>query len=334
MPLMSEGKILLDSGKSIDTESMLNLVKSSGVRLIDVSSAHMEELAAQYPEFYGFHQKKLQAARSTGRQRRIQSADFIVKARELSPKPPFISVCAKNGREMDMKSQLVPYFRLEVVANTLNRTLEGIGKSDLVVIHQDDFTTDSLFQFRQQVNERSPGVKMLFVQNDQPPSKDASALVRFQPDYNYLLEACYFCLYPEHWSTLRLAGVVGMRIRGLKCRLLDIIADDSLQDEIELLSDKIGHACIYPWKAQAYVYDSQSSLTILRTLNNEQSLISDIEALRKKGANLSRLLVVTSHITKEEIAPLKAIKVGGVILGDLANEKTAVVLNKFFPAPQ
>lgn len=327
MPLVINGKTLLDSGVAIDSERMLNLVKENGVERIDVKGEYLESLSNKYPEFYNSKKEKVLEAKSSGRMKRAESADFLVKIRTSKEKVPTISICAHRDALVDIKTKLAIYFKIELISDTLGDVVQSMARSSLLIIFCDDFKDDPLREAKKNMAKLHPKIKTLGVyQNSQSIFTNS---LKWLDNGAHLLKAAFISCYPEKLKEFEIE-IPGSCIPALNRSLLDIVYHGDV-DGVEQFVDGLEGFDVRLSTLDEYRHEMRSKLVLFRIDNRDNLLLENIKKNVNISKNLNKVLIIVSQISKEEALAVKAMGNVRILLGDLQNEKLFAFLLKLKP---
>lgn len=328
MPVVVGETTLLDSGKAIDSEKMLERVRSAGVTRLDIDRLYLDELIQNNPGHYEKIKAAVQQEVDHNRRNRAQSADFVVKARQAVPRPPCVSIAGASAHISEMKELLIRYFRIEQVQTGLESLKAGLAKTELTIIFTDDFSDDRLLPVVRELQKTDSRMKFLAVYEKAVPKDFFENRYRFSHSHPSLIEACFFCLYPRHYLEFNSPPIFNARIKALFRPLLHLILSDNLREEQDVFLDGLKGMGLITHHLDNFYPEPEAVLVLLRIKNDGGELVPLLQTIQKSGVLLKRVVVLVDRLEKEELAGLKNHQPGALILGGLSHEKLTNLLGK------
>lgn len=330
MPIVINGKSLFDSGNAIEDQKTLDKVIQNGVKRVDVSGSYAKELAEQYPDDYKGHNDQINAAKESGRLRRVDNAEFLMKIRELEPKSPVLSICASIDYASDIKKQIISYFRIEETFSLLGQSIfNDMVKAKLLVISLDCWTEENIKQFMSQYKQKKCNFHILGIYKNK--FYPVTNTLYFCDNGSQLMKACFYLTASEE-NTLRLKNPpYGAQITTLNRPLIQIISDFKTYDECVNFSMNYTNSDMTFHSVETYHQNPVTMLTLLYIDEIEGSLTKLLLELKQKQMNFNKLLIIISKITKDNAEEIKKLGNIKVLLGNLDNSKLKAFMMNLKP---
>jgi hypothetical protein len=319
MPIVVNGKTILDSGKSIENEGILEKVKLNGVKKIDVKGEYAEKLAKAHPDFYSNHNESISKAKESGRMRRVETADFLISLRNNHPKAPTITLLAGLDTATDIKKQLIRYFKIENTSAQISGVVEDFKKTELIVICTEDFASENIKQLKRELSKNAPKVKILAVYFSICP--DFENTLCFLDNGSQLLKTCAYMAHGTQLSLDKEDYPLACSIKELNRPLVHIISESEFNNEVKSFSMSQNTIDSAFCTLETYSNIPRTALVVLRISNEKENLLEIINALRKNGLNLQKLIIIISKITQETVVAIKVLGKLKILLGDMNNPK-------------
>lgn len=328
MPISMNEKILLDSGKSIDSESMLQTIRDNGIKYVDVEGKYMKELIEAYPDFYKNKVESVQSARNSGSQRRNELSLFANKAKNLRPETPMITLVGPARTLVDVRPDLMRYFKIEKACSGLVEAGSSVTASKLCVLFVDDFQDDMLVRFRRDVLKTTPEMKFIAVHQQKCVFKIFQNTFYYKFQNTDLIKACYLSLYPEDFDKLDAPPVQRSFFVKVTRSAMNLIIDEGHEDEEDDFFEKIAELNVLVSRPSAPVVAPSATMTVVRLGNQDQAIGRVLQGLFKSGVKPATLVLVLDKITRDEVPLLKKCGLRGVALGGLNKDVLLDALSK------
>lgn len=326
MPITIGDKTLLDADTTIDTEKTLDVIKSNGVKKLDVKKTYLRELCDKYPEFYSFKNDRLSKAMEKGTESRYLAAEGIVKARQLSPKPPSISILAKPKDLPDLEKVLVPYFSIELATTKWREINDKRNRSKVMVIWIDSFSEEERRTIKNDAKKNHPDLKIIAVYRQFYTGPFDS--VKWLDNGVHLFNACFISAFPDKVEEFGVNNLTGVHLNHIKKPFIQLLSDGNFEDELSEWMTANSEIDVTCENIDESKFNPDSRFALVRVKNDNAKLPDIFNQLKNQGFGFMKMVVIPENINKEEIEGIKSLGRVFVMIGGIANPKLTALIDK------